>query len=159
IIDSQKIPTTSNEARALGLDVNGDTQLDNQLGLVMSTFTSQGLDVQGPATTAVDRGQILMLVDLDLEQFGAGFGTVTLLAGANPQPPACNGGADTICRHHLGGDGMFDIAAASAHDAPIGGTFAGASLDTGADATGVLHLQTSLGTPNVITLKLIGARV
>jgi hypothetical protein len=159
IIDSQKIPTTNNEARAFALDLNGDAQVDNQLGMVVATFATQGFDVQKPVTTAVDRGQILMLVDLGVEQFGTGAGSFTLLEGANPQPPACNGGGDTTCRHHLGGNGQFDVAGISAHDPALAGAFAGGTLDTGIDANGVLHLQTNLLTDNVVTLRLIGARV
>src|SRR4051812_35657854 len=56
VLDKERVPTTNNEARLFGLDLNGDATIDNQLGMVIATLTSQGFDIQGATTTAVDHG-------------------------------------------------------------------------------------------------------
>lgn len=159
IIDSQKIPTTQNEARALGLDLNGDTVVDNQLGMVMDVFATQGFDVQTPATTAIDRGLALVLVDFEANSFTSSEARFTLFSGANPQPAPCSSGSDTICRHHLDGTGSFAVSATSAHDVPLGGNLSAGVLVSKVNADGHLQLQTSLLTANPITLNLVSARV
>ncbi len=159
IIDKQIIPLNNTQARALGLDLNNDSTVDNQLGSVMATFAGQGFDSQGPNDTAVDRGAILMLVDLQTNGFTTTQATFTLLSGADPQPPACTGVGDTVCRHHLSGSGAFTVAATSAHDSPLTGDLTAGALLTDAVTTGRLQLQTALLTASPISLDLIGARV
>jgi hypothetical protein len=159
IIDSEKIPTTQNEARALGLDLNGDTVVDNQLGMVMDTFAIQGFDVQTPTTTAIDRGLALVLVDFEANSFTTSEARFTLFSGANPSPAPCSSGSDTICRHHLDGTGSFAVSATSAHDTPLGGNLSGGVVVTKVNPAGHLQIQTSLLTASPITLNLVGARV
>src|SRR5262245_12680923 len=64
VVDKQRVPTTNNEARMLGLDLNGDMVADNQLGMVLATLVAQGFDVQGETTKAVDRGSLIVLGEL-----------------------------------------------------------------------------------------------
>jgi hypothetical protein len=159
VMDKQIIPTTNTEARNLGLDINNDTVTDNQLGAVIGTLVAQGLDPQPALDTAIDHGTILMLIDFEANGFTTSETRFTLFSGANPQPPACNGGADTVCRHHLAGTGSFAVAATSAHDPLLTGNMVGGTALTNVDPAGHLQIQTSLLTANPITLNLIGARV
>jgi len=159
IIDAQTLPSTNTQARALGLDLNNDGTVDNQLGMVMAVFVGQGIGTSQPSLdTDIDRGDILMLADLESDSFTTGPATFTLYAGANPVPPACNGGSDTTCRHHLNGNGMFEVSSSSPRDTPLPGTFTGGTMLT-AQNGGRLHLQTVLMTLTPITLDLIGAEV
>ena len=159
ILDKQSLPSSNTEARALGLDLNNDSVVDNQLGMVMAVFVVQGIGNDQPAVdTDIDRGDILMLADLESDSFTTGPATFTLFAGANPVPPACNGGGDTTCRHHLDGNGMFEVSSSSPRDTPLPGAFTNGTLLTTANA-GRLHLQTVLMTPTPVTLDLIGAQV
>jgi len=158
IMDKQVVPLFQQQAKDLGLDIDGDNQPDNQLGAVAATLAGQGFDIDGTAKGTVDRGATLMLVELGSDGFTAGRATFTLFTGANPQPPACNGGGDTVCRRHLDGNGAFDVAATSAHDTPLAGTLAGGELLTERDDAARLHLQVSLGTADPVTLTLLGAR-
>jgi hypothetical protein len=159
IIDKQFIPTSAAMSRDLGLDLNGDTTIDNQLGMVMGVFASQGLPIQETADPVVDRGASLMLIDLQSNGFTSGTGKFTLYTGANPQPPACNGGADVTCRRHLDGNGAFIVSVASARDPLLTGTFSSGTLTTAVGPTNRLHLSTALMTAPPETLELLGARV
>ena len=156
VVSKEHIPKTTAEASTFGLDLNGDQIIDNQLGQALASFTAQGFDSQAAADTLVNNGTILMLADFESDDFtaatDAGF---TLFAGANPQPPPCDGSADTTCRHHLAGTGTFDLAATSPHDAPlvgdvVAGTFTG--------APGTITIQLPILTA-VAQVSLIGARV
>lgn len=159
IMASQVIPTTQVEARDNGLDLNGDSQVDNQLGAVMATFTTQGFDVAGLATRAVDHGDTLMLIDFESDGFQSGAATFALLAGANPRPPACEGGSDTVCRHHLDGSGLFDVAGGAPRDTPLAGAMVNGRITTDAGDANRLHLQVALATTAPFMMPLLGARV
>ncbi len=156
VVSKEHVPTTTTEANTFGLDLNGDGTVDNQLGMVLASFATQGFNSQTAADTDVNNGTILMLGDFLTTDFttasDAGF---TIYAGANPMPAPCNGPTDTTCRHHLTGTGTFDISATSAHDAPlvgnvVAGTFTG--------SPGTLTIQLPILTASA-QVPLIGARV
>jgi hypothetical protein len=159
VMDKQIIPQTTTQARDVALDLDGNATLDNQLGQVTAAFSSMGFDVQTPADLAVDRGSTLVLVDLEANGFTNSEARFTLFGGANPQPPACTNGADTVCRHHLDGTGSFTVVATSTHDALLAGSLAQSVLVTGVNSVGHLQIQTNLVTTNPVTLNLVGARV
>ena len=115
VVDRQTLPTNNTEARNLGLDLNGDMTVDNQMGMVLGTFAGMGIDPVAAITIAVDRGTTIDLVELGANSFTNGPGSVRLFPGVNPQPPPCNGGTDMVCRRHLMGTGSFGIAS----DAPL----------------------------------------
>jgi hypothetical protein len=155
VVSKEHIPSTTPEATTFGLDLNGDHVVDNQLGKALASFSSF-FNSQAAADTLVDNGTILMLADFESDDFttetDAGF---TLFAGANPMPPACDGSADTTCRHHLTGTGTFDIAATSTHDAPLVGDVVAGTF-TGAPGTITIQLPILAAAAQV---SLIGGRV
>jgi hypothetical protein len=155
IVSTQIVPKTTMEARALGLDLNGDGVVDNQFGAVLATLYGQGLDIQASVDTAIARGTILMLGEAALGGADPTAATYTMYTGANPQPAPCTTPTDTTCRHHLDGTGTFAVAATSAHDPPLTGTIANGTLVAGPG-----HLQVTLlvGITPVV-LDLLGARV
>jgi hypothetical protein len=156
VVDKVTVPTTSALAHMNGLDINGDGTVDNKLGSVLATFTTMGFNPQPAVDDAVSRGQILMLADLQTSDFmtatAAGF---TLYIGENPQPAPCSSGTDTVCRHHLQGNGMFDAAATPRDPAIVGDIASGTLLTT--TTGGKLPVQVSFGGPP-LTLELVGAR-
>jgi len=112
VIDHEHVPTSNTEARMYGLDLDGDGTVNNQLGMVLATFSGMGFDIQGTTTKAIDTGSILMLGDLYALDFTNTTGsTFTMFDGANPSPAPCSSSSDTVCRHHLTGSGIFDVAA------------------------------------------------
>jgi hypothetical protein len=158
VVDQQLVPRNNSEARTLGLDLNDDAVIDNQLGMVIATLAGQGLDTQAQVDTAVDTGTTIALVELGTENnFGPGGGSFALFAGANPNPAACNSPNDTVCRRHLQGDATFDIAANDPRNAALLGSFNGASFTS--TATGLLRVHVPLLTEAPIALDLVGARV
>lgn len=155
VVDKQLIPKSNAEANLYGIDLNGDGVVDNQLGAVLAAFIGQGIDLQAITDAAVARGQILMLGEAELGVDSPTGASFTMYTGADPQPPACNGAADLVCRRHLTGSGAIGVAASSAHDPPLAGTIANGTLVAGPG-----HLEVSVVFPaGPVLLELIGARV
>jgi len=158
VADSVTVPKNNTEARMIGLDLNGDKTIDNQLGMVLGTLASQGFKVQETLTLAVDQGSIILLIDFQSPNFTSTNGAgLAVELGAMPMPPACNGSADTTCRHHLDGNGSFTVDPNSPTDAVVDGKIAGGVFSGGDDKTQI-SLEIALGGTEPIALNLIGAR-
>jgi len=156
VIDHEHLPTNSNEALMYGLDLDNDATVDNQFGMVEAAFAGMGFDDQPAVDHVIDTGAVIMLADLEAADLTtAATASFTIYGGANPMPAACNGSADTTCRHHLAGTATFDVATTSAHDTPLAGTVA-ANVFTG--GPGQVHFPVSLLGATVF-MPLIGARV
>jgi hypothetical protein len=156
IIDKVTVPETSAQATQLGLDLNNDGTVDNALGNVFATLKTQGQDVQPNVTTAIDHGDVLLLVDVGETDFTTSNpAEFVTFSGANPLPAPCNGTADTICRHHLDGTGTFDLSPTTWHDTPIVGAIANGTLTAG---PGHVTVGFPLIGTQVIQVTLIGAR-
>ncbi|MDB4957862.1 MAG: hypothetical protein JWO36_5431 [Myxococcales bacterium] len=157
VIDRQNVPANNTQARMYGLDLNGDQTVDNQLGMVLATFSGMGFNTQTSATTSVDTGRTILLADLQATDLTtathAGF---TIYFGQNPQPAPCTGPSDTVCRHHLTGTGTFDVAA-SPHDAALRGDLVNGTFTAG---PGHLSIQLAMfAASSPVRIDLIGARV
>ncbi len=63
------VPTNNNQAREYGLDLDGNKQPDNQLGMVLGTLATMNIDVQGSITDAVLEGSIILLIDFQTKDF------------------------------------------------------------------------------------------
>jgi hypothetical protein len=156
------VPTTNMQAQDFGLDLGSsktnkpDGTKDNQLGMVLSTLSTMGFDIQTTIDTAVAKGSIILLADVQTPDFmnttGAGL---QIFLGANPQPMPCTDMNDTVCGHHLDGHGMFSIATNSPQNAALAGKIAGGTFDGG---PGDVTLQIALGGTMAITLNLAEAR-
>jgi hypothetical protein len=156
VIDHELLPTNNTQAKMYGLDLDNDAMVDNQFGMVEATFAGMGFDDQAAVDHLIDTGTVIMLADLEAADLTtAATATFTNYDGANPMPAACNGSADTTCRHHLAGTGTFDIATTSAHDTPLTGAVA-ANVFTG--GPGQVHFPVSL-LDATVSVPLIGARV
>jgi hypothetical protein len=156
VVDHQVIPTNNSQAQMVALDIDGNGTVDNQLGMVFGTLASMGFDVQGATAQAVDHGEILILADLQATDLttapNVGF---TTFIGTNPVPPACNGPADTTCRHHLAGNGVFGIDPSVPRHPAVLGSFANGTFLSG---SGTLSIQLApFGAP--IALDLLAGRV
>jgi hypothetical protein len=156
VVDSVTVPTNTAQAHQYGLDLNNDGTVDNKLGGVLAVFGGMGFDPQPSVNDAVNKGQILMLADLQTTDFttatAAGF---TLYIGQNPHPAPCSSSTDTTCRHHLQGTGTFDAAASPRDSALVGDIASGTLLTT--TTNGKLPVQVSFGGPP-LTVELVGAR-
>lgn len=156
VIDKIHVPTTNNQARMYGLDLDNDQAIDNQLGMVMGTLAGMGFPIQMQTDAQVDTGMSITLAEMVDTDAVAATATVTLFSGTNPMPSACAGAADTICRHHLAGTATFDVAATSAHDAPLAGATVGGVYTAG---PGHLHVRGLVPLGGATDILLIGARV
>lgn len=153
------VPTSSTESREYGLDLNGDGTVDNQLGATLAALKSQGgFDIQATIDTAVNEGQIILLVDFQTKSFtsSAAAGIQVFLGDkAQTTPTPCNGSADTTCGKHLTGTASTAVAANSPTNAALAGKIVGGTFTGG---PGNLSLQIALGAGSPIQLDLIGAR-
>lgn len=159
VLDSISVPTSNNEARDDGQDLNGDAVVDNQFGAVLGTLAAQGFPVQPETTRGIDRGATITLADVastDLTTDPAA--TFAAFVGANPMPAACTSASDLTCRHHLGGNATFTIPPAAPTNPPIAGAFTAGAFAT--TTAGHLTLALSLFPDAApVVLNLIGARV
>ena len=166
VIDPLRVPTNNTEARAYGLDLNGDATIDNQLGMVLGTLSTMGFDIQGTIDKAVAEGSIILLVDFQTKDFtNTSAAGLQVLLGDTPMPAACTGAemycntatppVCTGCSHHLGGTGTFTIKAGTPDTGPVGGKIINGTFTGG---PGSISLQIALGGTTAIQLDLIGAR-
>ena len=153
------VPTTNTQAREYGLDLDGNKQPDNQLGMVLGTLSSMCFDVQGTIDTAVLEGSIILLVDFQTKDFtNTSAAGLKVLLGDNPMPAACTDPANptpATCGKHLDGNGMFAIKAGSPDNAAVSGKIVNGTFNGG---PGKISLQIALGGTDAIQLDLIGAR-
>jgi hypothetical protein len=156
------VPTSNNQAREYGLDLDDDDIIDNQLGMVLSTLAGMGFDIQTTLDTSVAEGSIILLADLQTPDFASTTNAgIQVFLGDMPMPAACNAGetynetTKTGCKHHLDGSGSFSIKAGSPTNASLGGKIIGGTFNGG---PGNLSLQIALGGTEAINLDLIGAR-
>jgi len=159
VMDSLLVPMNNTQARDYGLDLNGDGTVDNQLGMVMATMSSQGFELQTATTLQVDRGQILELFDLGAASYTTEpNATFAAYVGATPLPAPCNSPNDPTCRRHLAGTGTFTIAPGSPINPALTGSIVAGSMTTAAGhLVAPITLFTQAGMPLYITL--VGARV
>jgi hypothetical protein len=152
------VPTSSNESREFGLDLNGDGTVDNQLGATLAALKSQAnFDIQATIDKAVNEGSIILLVDFQSKSFTSSSGAgIQVFLGQNPMPAPCTDANDTVCGHHLDGTGSFDIDPMGPQNAALAGKIVGGTFTAG---PGKLSLQIALGGTMPIALDLIGARV
>jgi len=111
VVSELRIPSNNAMARENGLDLNGDTTVDNQLGMVFGTLEGQGLGVGETAREALLRGGLVMLADLQTTDFDnidlAGFST---WLGDNLEPAPClDPTMLETCGQHLRGNGRFSV--------------------------------------------------
>jgi hypothetical protein len=150
------VPTTANESRDYGLDLNGDGTVDNQLGATLAALKAQGgFDVQATIDTSVNEGSIILLADFQTKDFmSSSAAGIQVFLGKNPTPAPCNGSDDTTCGHHLDGTGSFDVDTTTTN-AALAGKIVGGQFTGG---PGDLSLQLAIGGTQPINLNLIGAR-
>lgn len=163
VVSSASVPTSDQQATMFGLDLGSKTSaktdgtVDNALGKALSVLAALNFDIQGTVNTAVDRGSIILLIDVQTKDFtsssAAGF---AVKLGTNPVPMACTGDTDPTCRHHLSGTGTFSIATDSPTDAEVAGKIVNGTFSGG---PGDITLQIAIGSATApIKLNLLHAR-
>jgi hypothetical protein len=164
VVDRVLLPTKSGEGNKYGLDLDGDGNIDNALGNILSALSSAAgsgsLDLQGSIDTSVNQGHIILLTNLKATALDMATGValeVYVADTTNVTPAPCNGSADTVCGNHLKGTGKFAIASTSPMDAHIVGKIIGSQFTGGPGTVTVeISLSATVGAP--IMLNLVGAR-
>lgn len=155
VLSKEQWPVSSTEARAFGFDLDGDPNMtiDNQFGAMVAALKTQyGLDLLTPADEAIAHGTTITLADLATDDLSTSQSSwFTLYQGTNPNPPPCNGSADTVCGDHLDGTASF-TAATVPRDTPIAGVIGGSQLSAGPG-----HLTVGLTVFGSTTITLLAA--
>lgn len=117
------VPQTSAEAIQVGVEVDELPGIDNQLGLLLSSLRTVGpaIDIGGATTAAIDRGELLLLLELQTRSLASGPAALRVGAGLDPTPSPCADVADTTCRRHLAGDGRCDLDPRAGVSTPLTG--------------------------------------
>jgi hypothetical protein len=151
------VPANNTQAREIGLDLNGDKTVDNQLGMVLGTLAGQGFKVQDTLDEAVLKGTIILLLDFQTPDFGSTTGAgLSIKLGDTPNPAPCiDPDVLTTCGKHLEGGASFTIDPSSPDNAGVEGSIAGGVFKGG---PGTITLQIALAEAAPIELNLIGAR-
>ena len=114
-VKTMTLPTDTNSD--LKLDVDGDGKTENALGKVLSTLVAQSmgaLDLQGSLNKGINKGEILLLADLQATDLTKATGVgLSVRLGENPDPKPCANDADMVCGLHLTGTGKFSVKAGS----------------------------------------------
>jgi hypothetical protein len=162
VVSKATIPSMPGQEMTLGLDLGSKTSskpdglVDNSIGAVFVTLGSLKFAIQDTVTTAVDHGNILLLLDFQTTDFtNANAAGLSVKLGANPMPAACTDANDMTCRHHLDGTAKFDIATGSPTDDLVAGKLAAGTFKGG---PGDLTLQIAIGSTDPIKLGLTHAR-
>lgn len=165
VVSRMFVPTNDSQALAYGLDLGGSTSstldgtVDNALGKFFSAVSSisADIDLQGAIDTAVDHGSLLLLLDLETTGFlDASVARLGEQLGSNPVPAACDGAADTTCRHHLTGTASFSIASDSPAVAAVSGAIVAGTFNGG---PGTLVLPMAIDGTTPIKLNLLHGRI
>jgi hypothetical protein len=155
VIDHITVPTSAPEAAEAGLDLNGDSNVDNKLGNVIATLSTMGVDANATVARSIDRGETILLARIGTTSFvNAPVATFQTFSGADPSTPPCATTTDTACRHHL--DGMTSFtASAEPRGVPLLGKF-----DNGmfSGTAGQLVVRIALLGSAPIDLVLLGSR-
>lgn len=157
VLDQVLLPTNNTQTRDYGLDLDGDMNVDNQLGMVIATLTAQGFESQAQMSDAIDKGTVIMLGSVRATSLmSASLASFTIYQGANAVPTPCTNPQDTVCRKHLTGTGSFSLAMNAPTDPPLIGAITASKLTAG---PGHLTAALAIGMGAPVLVTLIGARV
>jgi hypothetical protein len=158
VIDELRIPTSAAQANQLGLDLDGDGETDNALGVLLSTLGSVvgDIDLQATLNAQFLDGTIIVLAELKATSLAnASNSALWIYLGDNPSTEPCV--TEDDCGHHLDGQTSFDLAANSPTTARVDGTISGGSFSGG---PGIVSLQLALVDDiPPLNVDLVGARV
>ncbi|MGE0869576.1 MAG: hypothetical protein AB7P03_13505 [Kofleriaceae bacterium] len=129
VMDKLIVPLTPTQATDMALDLGSKTSndldktKDNKLGEgLASLHTLSMFDLQEPIDTAVNKGEIVLLMDYQTKDFiNAAASGMQVYLGDMPNPAPCADANDMTCGLHLKGTGMFGVSSMSPQDAKVAG--------------------------------------
>lgn len=160
VVSRVTLPDSAVEARSLGLDLDGDSEVDNQLGgLLQGIGSLTGLELNSVLNEAIARGQITLLVDVQTASFATADGAgARLLVGANPSIAPCSSDDDSACGNHLVPGTSFDVDTGRFIRAAVAGEVDGGQFEGGPSQVSLeVDLSESIGIP-AFTIDGIGTR-
>jgi hypothetical protein len=94
VFDHIDVPTSSTQARDMGLDLNGDGTTDNRLGQFFAVLAGQGFDIQGTVDDAVRSGAFVTLLSVQTRSLKKAKGVkLRLFRGMPVVNPVFGGGS------------------------------------------------------------------
>jgi hypothetical protein len=164
VVDRVLLPTQAGDGTKYGLDLDGDGNVDNALGSILSALSSAAsgnLNLQSSIDDSVNEGKLILLTNLKATALDAATGValeVYVADTTNVMPAPCTDPTMiATCGQHLKGTGKFAIASTSPMNAQVVGKILGGQFTGGpGNITVAITLSSTVGTP--IQLNLIGAR-
>jgi hypothetical protein len=151
VISRVELPTSS--TTPIRLDLDGDGDSENRLGLILNVLTTQGsIDFQSGLDRGIARGDTILLAEVGGNLDHERAATFAIHDGRDPQPTPCLGPDDEVCGRHLDGNGGFRSAPTSP-PSRVDGTIAGARFVGG---SGTLTLRLPLA-GQLLELPLVSA--
>ncbi|MGE0549963.1 MAG: hypothetical protein AB7O24_24395 [Kofleriaceae bacterium] len=163
VMDHLSVPTSPTQANEMGLDLGSKTSnkldktIDNKLGEgLASLHTISMFNLQEPIDTAINKGEIVLLMDYQTKDFtNAAASGMQVYLGDTPNPAPCADANDMTCGLHLKGTGMFGISADSPTEAKVAGKVVNGTFSGG---PGDISIPLSIA-GNPIVFNLANARV
>jgi hypothetical protein len=122
VVSELRIPTTQQEAKELGLDLDGNGRADNSLGQVFAALNYFKLGIDERVKDALLRGGIQLLADVQTPSMQKEYIGMRLFIGTSFIPAACDDDNDlNTCGKHLRGLGRFEIDASSGERSLVAG--------------------------------------
>ncbi len=152
VISHVQVPTSNTEAKELGLDLDGDGEIDNGLGTVIATISSISgdLDVQAELSAGLNQGVFILLADLSYDSLNSGAGVLRLFSGENPSTEPCDG---ELCGQHFNGTTAFGVTVDSPTDNNVNGSLNSGVFD---GSGGKIAIPFPVGA-NPVDIEVIGA--
>ena len=160
VVDSVNVPTNAEESDDLAFDQDDDATADNQLGNFLDALTqaagATALDLQGHTDIACDTGALLLLIGLETSGLETATGAhLATYRGEDPDPAACEGEDDLVCRHHFEGDASIGVVAGTPELDGCAGDIADGTFNGGPPGEIIVQLAIGVG---VVDLPLTRAR-
>jgi hypothetical protein len=167
VVNQVILPTKSGEGAKYGLDLDGDNNVDNALGSILSALSSAAgsgsLNLQSSIDDAVQQGKILLLANIKATalDMASGVALQVYIGDINtPVPAACtdpaNPTAATCGKYLTAGAGTFTLKGDAPTNNQVVGKIIGSEFNGGpGNLTIQITLSATAGAP--ITLTLVGA--
>jgi hypothetical protein len=169
VVNRVLLPAMAGQGNKYGLDLDGDGNVDNALGNILSALAGAAggggnLNLQGSLDSSVLQAKIVLLANIKATALDTAKGVALEVFIGDPKqvtPAPCDPITDPLmdanCGKHLKGTGMFKLTADSPTDSHVVGKIIGGTFNGGpGDMTVQISLSADVGAP--LTLNLIGAR-
>jgi len=136
VVTEIQFPETVSESRSIGLDLDGDFEVDNDLGTILPGLRQAAeFDLGKILNDAIATGEVILLVDVSTDDTTSGSDVLgRVLIGKNPSVAPCANEDDTTCGLHLTPGTAFQVDTDAIFDAAVLGDISDSTFEGGPNA-------------------------